>query len=100
MRSLLVTIVTNTLFNLLSGLVVSSTAELIKLGSKLVLVQSGVLQGQLHLVQLLGGLLSLHLESSLGAGHVSNVSVKVFNLDIVFMDSDLELLNNLSKLKD
>merc|ERR1719410_3136476 len=78
-----------------SGLVISSTAQLIKLGGELVLVQSGVLQGQLHLVQLLGGLLGLHLEPGLGAGHVSHVPVQVFNLDVVFMDGNLELLNDL-----
>ena len=84
-----------TLSNLLSGLVISSTAQLIKLGGELVLVQSGVLQGQLHLVQLLGGLLGLHLEPGLGAGHVSHVPVQVFNLDVVFMDGNLKLLNDL-----
>lgn len=81
--------------NLLSGLIISSTAQLIKLGGELVLVKSGVLQGQLHLVELLGGLLGLHLEPGLGAGHVSTSSVEVFNLDVVFIDSDLKLLNNL-----
>merc|ERR1719367_430132 len=79
----------------ISGLIISSTAQLIKLGGELVLVKSGVLQGQLHLVELLGGLLGLHLEPGLGAGHVSTSSVEVFNLDVVFIDSDLKLLNNL-----
>ena len=65
------------------------------MSSELVLVEASVLQGELHLVQLLGGLLSLHLQPLLSAGHVGHTSVETFDLDIILVDSNLELLNNL-----
>ena len=83
--------------DLLSGLIVSSTTQLIELGGELVLVETGVLQGQLHLVQLLGGVLGLHLEPLLGAGHVGHAPVEVSDLDVVLVDGDLKLFNNLQK---
>ena len=85
------------ILDLLSGLIVSSTAQLIELGGELVLVETGVLQGQLHLIQLLGGVLGLHLEPLLGAGHVGHAPVEVSNLHVVLIDGDLKLLNNLQK---
>ena len=85
------------ILDLLSGLIVSSAAQLIELGSELVLVETGVLQRQLHLVQLLGGVLGFHLEPLLSAGHVSHAPVEVSDLDVVLVDGDLKLFNNLHK---
>merc|ERR1719429_128273 len=79
----------------ISGLIVCSAAQLIELSSELVLVETGVLQRQLHLIQLLGGVLGLHLEPLLSAGHVSHAPVEVSDLDVVFVDGDLKLFNNL-----
>jgi hypothetical protein len=80
---------------LLSGFVVSSAAEFIKLGSELILVHSSVFNSELHFIKFLGGFSGFHLEPLLGAGHVSTASVQVLNLDVVFIDSDFKLLNNL-----
>ena len=84
----------------LSGLIVSGAAQLIKLGGELVLVEAGVLQTQLHLVQLLGGLLGLHLQPLLGRAHVRHRAVQVLDLDVVFVNSDLELLHHLQIRSD
>ena len=85
------------ILDLLSGLIVSSAAQLIELSSELVLVETGVLQRQLHLIKLLGGILGFHLEPLLSAGHVSHAPVEVSDLDVVLVDGDLKLFNNLHK---
>merc|ERR1719500_1521093 len=79
----------------ISGLIVSSAAQLIELSSELVLVETGVLQRQLHLVKLLGGVLGFHLEPLLSAVHVSHAPVEVSDLDVILVDGDLKLFNNL-----
>merc|ERR1719305_915639 len=78
-----------------SGFRVSCPAELLQLDRELVLVHAGVLDSQLHLVQLLVGLLGLHLELLLAAGHVHHGLVQSLDLHVVFVHGNLKLLNNL-----
>merc|ERR1719305_435216 len=75
-----------------SGFRVSRPAELLQLDRELVLVHAGVLDGQLHLVQLLVGLLGLHLELLLAAGHVHHGLVQSLDLHVVLVHGNLNLL--------
>jgi len=78
-----------------SGLGIRGTTQFIQLGGKLVLVHAGVFDGQLHLVELLVGLLGLHLEPLLGAGDLHEVLVESLDLDVILVHGDLQLLHNL-----
>ena len=84
---------------LISGLLVGSPPQLLHLGGELVLVHASVLDGQLHVVQLLVRLLRLELQLQLLGVQVLAALVQALDLHVVLVHSDLKLLNDLFGLK-
>ena len=87
------------IFDSLSGLLVGSPSQFLHLGGELVLVHASVLNGQLHVVQLLVCLLGLELQLQLLGVQVLAALVQALDLHVVLVHSDLKLLNDLFGLK-
>ena len=83
------------MFDSLPCLLIGGPPQLLHLRGKLVLVHAGVLNGQLHVVQLLVGLLGLELQLQLLGIQVLGALVQALNLDVVLIHGDLQLLNHL-----
>ena len=87
------------MFDSLPCLLIGGPPQLLHLGGKLVLVHASVLDGQLHVVQLLVGLLGLKLQLQFLGVEVLGALVQPIDLHVVLVHSDLQLLNHLFELR-